>query len=480
MRPKYPVFKSFSHLLVLSGLFFGVIAVNAQGKALLDKGQASAKSAKYDSAVVYFTKASQAFATAKDSAGMADASYQLGLVYSLQSNYKESIAAQQRAFILYQKTGNNNGAIKTLNSLGDSNLKTKKYPQAITFYNQAVERSQRNAAFDELANAYRGLTNVSEAQKDYKKALAYVQSMHGAYDSLSTRDRDRELNELEEKYSTLLETKDRELVDAESKHRKSRTEGLLRLIERDDIKITFYAVALALGFVVVCLFGMWWVTNRKARFTEIKLRREQAGIKTANDQFEIISRQIHDQLTGSLNDISFSTSELATLKAHDEIASAALHVRSIGESLIGNMMDMVWLMNPNNRSLETLIRYIRDQTNTLLKPSGVNYMIVFPDKVPNVQLTSLERVNLYFVTRELIRYSLETAKATGLTISLTVEGRQLIFKVKDNATPVDEEKARKRGEEIRPLRDRMEQIDGTIGLVIEQGAMVVIYRKDLP
>jgi len=139
------------------------------------------------------------------------------------------------------------------------------------------------------------------------------------------------------------------------------------------------------------------------------------------------------------------------------------------------MMDMVWLINPNTKSLESLISYIRDRTNALLKPLGINYMIVVPDRIPNIQLTSLERVNLYFVTHELLRYAVDSSKVTGLTLSITLEGRQLIFKVKDNATPVDENTDKK----IMPLRERMQQIDGTIGVVVEQGAMVVIYRKDL-
>ncbi|HEX8060443.1 MAG TPA: hypothetical protein VF473_05875, partial [Cyclobacteriaceae bacterium] len=113
------------------------------------------------------------------------------------------------------------------------------------------------------------------------------------------------------------------------------------------------------------------------------------------------------------------------------------------------------------------------------KRSGINYMIVVPDKLPNAQLTSLERVNLYNVTMELIRYAVENSKATGLTLSVTLEGRQMIFKVKDNSTPVDEVTVKKRGDELKLLRDKMEQADGTIGIVLEQGAMVVIYRKDL-
>jgi glucose-6-phosphate-specific signal transduction histidine kinase len=143
------------------------------------------------------------------------------------------------------------------------------------------------------------------------------------------------------------------------------------------------------------------------------------------------------------------------------------------------MMDTVWLMNPNNRSLESLIAYIKEKANAFLTRSGINYMIVVPDKIPNMQLTSLERVNLFNVTLELVRYAVNCSKVTGLTLSITLEGRQMIFKVKDNSTPVDEARVRSRSEELKPLRDKMEQVDGTIGIVMEQGSIVVIYRKDL-
>lgn len=483
MSSNYPVFTSFSRFFAVIGMIMGLFNANAQSSELADsllrRGGALADRARYDSALIFLNSSLAAFTSIKDSTGIADSYYHIGLVYGLSRKYKESIVVQQKAFVLYQKTRNNNAAIKSLLSLGNSSIKLKKYPDAKQFFKQALERSQRIKAFEEMVEAYDGLARTYEAQKDYKNAISSVRFMQGAYDSIVIRDHKKQMNELEEKYSTQLEEKDRQLVEAESKHRQVRTQGLLRLIERDDIRMTFYAVAMALLFVVVCLALAWFVTQRTARSAERKLRHEQEGIKTVNEQFEIISRQIHDELTGSLNDISFSTSQLATLKAHDEITSAALHVRSIGEAMIGNMMDMVWLMNPNARSLESLIVYIRDQTNAFLKPTGVNYMIVMPDRLPNAHLTSLERVNLFIVTRELIRYAVETSKATGLTLSLTLEGRQLIFKVKDNSTPVDEARAKKRADELTPLRERMEQINGTIGLVMEQGSIVVIYRKDL-
>lgn len=487
MTANYPVLAFFSRLLVVSGLIFIWFGAGAQpklpfektGKAQLAKGRAAAERALYDSAVIYFSQSLQTFSSAKDSTGLGDSFYGLGLVYNLQKKYKESITAQQKAFVLYQKTRNNDAATKSLLSLGSSSMKLKKYPDAKQFYSQALERSQRNSAYEEMAEAYNGLANVYEAQKDFKKAISSVRSMQGAYDSIAIRNHRLDIDEVEDKYKRLLDEKDSQLVVVESQHRQVQTDRLHRLIERDDIRLNFYAVALALGFVVLCLTMLWLITQRKAKSAEMILRREQAGIKTANEQFEIISRQLHDELTGSLNDISFSTNQLTNLKSQSEVVTAANDVKHIGQTLIANMMDMIWLINPNNRSLESLIGYIKEQTNAFLKQSGIKYMLVVPDKIPNVQLTSLERLNLYVVTRDLVHHAVNSSKASGLTLSITLEGRQMIFKVKDHASPIDEVMLKKRAEELSPLREKMEQVDGTIGIVLEQGAMVVIYRKDL-
>jgi hypothetical protein len=471
MTANYPVLAFFSLLAIVQPAF------GQAGKRInwLDSAKTYSDRAKYDSALMILSRGLQSYTSVKDSTSIAHSYYQTGLVYGLQSKFKESIVVQQKAFVLYQKKGINDGAINALLSLGYSSFKIKKLPDAKQFYRQALERAQRNSAFEQMVEAYDGLANVYEAQKDFKNAISSVRFMQGAYDSIVNRNHKKELSALEEKYSDQLAEKDKQLVEMESEHRKVKSDRLLRLIERDDIRLTFYSTALAMAFLVLVLTTAWLFTQRKAKIAEMKLRREQAGIKTANEQFEIISQQIHNELTGSLNDISFATGQLASMKSPADISLAAHDVRNIGESLIGNMMDMVWLINPNTKSLESLISYIRDRTNALLKPLGINYMIVVPDRIPNIQLTSLERVNLYFVTHELLRYAVDSSKVTGLTLSITLEGRQLIFKVKDNATPVDENTDKK----IMPLRERMQQIDGTIGVVVEQGAMVVIYRKDL-
>lgn len=426
MSVNYPLSGVFSRFLIVSGMILATIAGNAHPTHFPDSTKQISQN---------------------DSTALGNSLYESGIAYGLQSKYKESIIAQQKAFVIYQRIGNNTGAIKALLSLGYSNFKLKKYPDAKQLYTRALERSRRNSDFEQMVEAYDGLAKVYEAQKDYKKAIASVRLMQGAYDSIANRDHRQKLDQLEEKYSKQLEEKDRQLVTAEAQRQQAKTDRLLRLIERDDIQLTFYSVALALTFLVFCFAIGWLFTQRTAKVAQNKLRREQASTKMANEQFETISGQIREELMGG-QDVSF-------------------------------LMDIVWLMNPNVRSLDSLVAYIKESANIFLTKSGINYMIVVPDKIPNMQLTSLERVNLFSVTMELVRNAVNCSKARGLTLSIALEGKQMIFKVKDNSTPVNETTIRKRSEELKPLRDKMEQVDGTIGIVMEQGSMVVIYRKDL-
>jgi tetratricopeptide (TPR) repeat protein len=520
MRVKYPPFGPFGHILVRGGLAFllflsfsassgqvadepvvpdsvrnmppkKVVALlqqslkSFQSKPLADAtlrlhiGRMLTDLAKYDSATIYLSKANTQFIALKDSSRLADSYYELARIQTLRGKYKEAIPIQQKAFVLYQKTKNNDGAIKSLLELGYASYRLKKYPQAKEFYLQSLDRAKRTSNYEQMVDAYDGLAVTYEALKDYRNSISSVRLMQGAYDTITVRKHRQQMNDLENKYSSLLEEKDRALVATESQHRQVQSDRLLRLIERDDIRLTFYLVALAMAVVMLGLFIAWLITQRYARSAESKLRKERSGIKLGNEQFEIISKQIHDDLIRSLNDISLSTSQLSAGRSQAEVKTSAVDVKVQTETLIGTMLDLVWLINPNNRHLEGLIAFIRERTNTYLKNSGLNFMIVVPDRIPNVEMTTLERVNLYSVTNELLHHSVHSAKATGLTLSMTIEGKQLIFRIKENTGAVTEHAINKRADELKTHREKMEQIDGTIGVINEDGAMVVIYRKEI-
>lgn len=419
-------------------------ALGQRNPALLDSARRFTDNAEYETALRYLNRALAEYTNEKDSAGIANTFYQTGVVYELTSKFKEAISSQQKAFIYYQRTKNNDGATKALLKLGYASFKMKKYPVAKDFYTQALTRAEKARAFEQMVEAYDGLAIVYEAQKDFRKAITNIRFMQGAYDSIVNRDHKKKLAELENKYSAMVREKDSLLVIAESQHSKVRSDRVLRLIEREDIRLTFYSVALGLSFVLLLFFGAWLITRQKARMAESRLRSEQSGIKLANEQFDLISQQVRDELSKGMTD------------------------PALGASLVRNMIDMMWLINPNNKSLESLIVYIREQMNTFLKGSGVNYMIVVPDRIPNVMMTSLERLNIYVVTRELVDHAITCLKTSGLTLSITLEGKQLIFRIKTN-TPIPEEK-------LMSYRDRMTQINGTIGLADGQA----VYRVDLP
>jgi len=411
MKANFPISVSFSRFLATSRavllLLLTVVPVFGQDsspKQLLNSGIGFTNTARYDSAAIYLN----------------------------------------RAFTAYNSSNDKHGAGQALSALGNLSFKRKKLPQARDFYNQALDYATKSRSFAVMVESYNGLANVYESQKDLKKAIANMRLMQAAYDSMVTDSHRRKIDTLENKYTAMVREKDSLLVVAEAQQGLVKTDRLLKLIERDDIRLTFYSVTLALTAVLIFFFGAWLYTRQRARSAELKLRHERDATRLSNEQFEVISQNVRDELANGTH----------------------------------NTLDTIWLINPNNRSLESLIVYIREQINALVTQAGVNYMIIVPDRIPNVQLSGLERLNLFVVTREMVSHLLKCSKATGLTVSITLEGKQLIFKVKDNS-PVDDAKLQKRADELKPYREKMEQINGTIGVVTEQGAMVVVYRKDL-
>jgi hypothetical protein len=393
-------------------------------------------------------------ATAQTSPGQQWLNKGISFPFQLRPRRDSATIYLTRALREYTNANDDVGIARTQIALGNLSLRRKKLPQAKRFFSEALDRAQRVKAFEVMVDAYDGLANTYQAQKDFKSAITAVRFMQGAYDSIMLRDRRRELDSLEKKYTTIVREKDSMLVIAEGQRTLVKTDRLLRLIERDDIRLTFYSVALGLSSLLLFFFSAWLIAARKTRIAESRLKREEAETKLANEQFDIISNQVRDELSKGLNDI--------------------VH----GQVLIRQTIDTMWLINPKNNRLESLISFIREHTNTVLQLSGVNYMIVVPDKIPNITMTSLERLNLYIVTREVVGHAIRGSKSSGLTLSITLEGNQLIFKVKDNS-PADDAKMQTRADELNPLREKMEQIDGTIGVIVEQGSMVVIYRKDL-
>ncbi|MEJ0054669.1 MAG: hypothetical protein WDN75_02910 [Bacteroidota bacterium] len=52
------------------------------------------------------------------------------------------------------------------------------------------------------------------------------------------------------------------------------------------------------------------------------------------------------------------------------------------------MSEIIWAINPQNETLENLVFYLREQTNTYFESLNISYSIDLPDDVPSVKLTT--------------------------------------------------------------------------------------------
>lgn len=464
--------------VVRAGLKTPGVPPHERAHLLLLGGIVSTQLKKYDTAELLLNQAATVFQTVHDSVGVADSWYRTALAQASDARYKDAVTSQQKALAIYRATRNTTGAIRSLLALGDYSVVAKKLPSARDFYRQALERGQQNHDFAAIGQANQKLAAVYNSQKDYRNAILSLQAMHEAFDSLRLTQQQRAVDSLEEKFSRELEQKDRDLVTAEGKHTQVRTDRLLRLIERDDIRLTFYSVALVLVFLVISLTLFVFYFQRRAVAVSRELAAERLRISKAQEDFQLINHEVNDLLTRNLNELAFAAGEIEH-SLHVDLVDKSREIRQLGEWMTRNMGDVIWLLDPNNRLVESFIAFLRERTQAYFQKSGVNYMIVVPDRLPNAELTALERLILFQVTHEMLSECVTKAKATGITLTIAVERRQLIFRIKDNHTNVSDDQLNRRVGMVAPYREKMEHISATIGVVRESGAAVVIYRKEL-
>ncbi len=464
--------------IIRTGLQTAGVPPHEKAHLFLLGGSVSTQLKEYDTAQLFLTQATTAFQALNDSLGVADSWYRLGVSQAAATQLKDAVSSQQRALEWYTKIRNTRGTIQCLLALGDYSMMAKKSSVAREFYRKALDRSTQNHDLEGVGRANRQLAALYNAQKDYRNASLSLQAMHDAFDSLKLIQQQRVIDSLEERHGRALEQKDRDLVAAEAKHTQVRTDRLLRLIERDDIQLTFYSVAAALIFLVISLTLFVFYFQRRTALATRELETERLRNAKAQEDFQLITQEVNGLLTQNLNDLAFAAGEIEHA-LHVDLVDKSREIRQLGEWMTRSMSDVVWLLDPNNRMVDVFIAFLRERTQAYFQKTGINYMIVAPDRLPNAELTALERLVLFQVTFEILSECVTKGKATGITLTIGVERHQLVFRIKDNHTNVTDDQLNRRVGMVAPYREKMDHINATIGAVREQGAAVVIYRKEL-
>lgn len=182
---------------------------------------------------------------------------------------------------------------------------------------------------------------------------------------------------------------------------------------------TWWFRLLAVLVIALIIYGIY-----RYRIAQI-LRVERMRNKIAGD--------LHDDIGSALSSISISSAIGKQQAANNETVQRTLN--DIGEtsrSMIDNMGDIVWSINPKNDRFDQVLSRMRHFGEALLSPLGVTFS--FEANIDNQQLrlTMEQRKELYLFFKEAIHNIAKHAQAKTVIVNIHLDGRLLDLNVSDD------------------------------------------------
>ncbi len=180
-----------------------------------------------------------------------------------------------------------------------------------------------------------------------------------------------------------------------------------------------------------------------------------------------ISRDLHDDMGATLSSISvYSTAVKQRL--HDErIEEASDLLDTISEDareMVGNMSDMVWMINPQQDTMEKLFDRMQQYAGNTFAARNIVLHFSADEALKASALSMDARKNLFLIFKEAINNAAKYAGCTEVKAQIMKRNDQLLMTITDNGLGFDAAAASAAGNGLRNMKQRAEELQGALAI----------------
>ena len=189
----------------------------------------------------------------------------------------------------------------------------------------------------------------------------------------------------------------------------------------------FYQTVWFYSLIAVFVFALLYTFYRYRLQQVIKM--ERMRVRIASD--------LHDDIGSTLSSISL-ISEMAS--QHDKESQSAKALTKIGvdsRDVLNSMDDIIWSVNPQNDSLSSLTVRSREYAIPVCESKNISFDMNMDETIHSMKLEMDERRNIYLIVKEAINNAVKYSGCTRLSVSFTINYKQLEIKVIDNGCGFD-------------------------------------------
>jgi signal transduction histidine kinase len=196
-----------------------------------------------------------------------------------------------------------------------------------------------------------------------------------------------------------------------------------------------------------------------------KLRKQLAALEKQREldkERQRISREMHDDIGAGLTQIVLM-SESAKGKKSGNSEKELTEITNTSRKLVNNMGEIIWSLNPENKTLEQLMAHLREQLHHLLEYSGIAYNIHLPENGKNILLPNEMRRNILLITMETVHNAVKYSNAKNIEVNALLNNGVLTFTVRDDGIGFDTEKLNT-GNGLKNIRHRVNEMHGQLNI----------------
>ncbi len=384
---------------------------------------------KYPAAIIEYKKALGIYAKLKDQPHLAMTYNNLGIVYKYQGNFTKAIEYYKSSMQIGENTGNQFLIAANMTNIGNVYAMQKDYLKAIEYNTGGLEKALRIKAMNVVVEAAGSIAEDYAGMKNYEKAYEWQQKFSQYSDSLFNSERLKQTGELESKYQTAKKEKEiNQLKDRQLNSELSISNQKILLQKRN------YQFAGIGGIILLISIIAFLLYNRQQ--LKQKQQQEKNILKAENKERKRISREMHDDIGAGLTQITLM-SEHARLNDQSTYVNDLAAIATASRKLVSNMSEIVWSLNPENKTLDMLLAYLREQLNALLEYSAIDFTIEFPESANAVILTNEQKRNILMTTKEIVHNAVKYSKAKNISITASIDKGILKFEIEDNGCGFD-------------------------------------------
>ncbi len=379
-------------------------------------------------ALYYFNKALKLDEELGNKSGIGTNFNNIGNLYKVLGEYAKAMDYYSKSLKIREELGSKKGIATSLSNMGSLYMLTGKFEQAEANLKKAIVIASALNIKKELrefeGNLYQLYDTTAQlafknkqfalAAEKYRLAMVHYKNSIAIKDTLFTLEKSKEITRKEMNYEF-----DKKEIATKAEHNKQLAVADVEIKKQKLIKNFF------IGGLAMLLILSYFIYNNFRNASKLKL--QNIRNKIASD--------LHDDVGSTLNSISIY-SEVAKQKS-PTVVDELEQIGDASRKIIEVMSDIVWTINPNNDSFESIISHMSSHAYTLLKAKNIEHLFKADENLNELKLSLETRRNFYLIFKEALNNLVKYSKATRASITLTFENGFITLTLRDNGIGFD-------------------------------------------